>query len=331
MTPHRPFAVVRSAAQGAARPVPGGPPPQAAPRPRVRFFPWEASVSFGSASGPRDRASVPTRASLRRGLAAAALALGFAATTLFAPPAQARADAAAHPLGNFTVNHYNGLRVHPDRVENRAIVDYAELPTLQARAAVDTDGSGTITPDEADMYARTRCAELAANQRLTINGAAAAWRVDSASFAYHPGQSGLQTSKLTCGLAAAAATGTVSSVAFSDFYLVDRIGWREITVTSSGVRLAPSGLPAASVSDELRAYPEDLLTSPLDQRSAELRVDGAAASAAPAPTAPSGGFSLEPPFGGPIADALAGLERIFTGLVGSWRWPWRWCSARVTR
>ncbi len=29
------------------------------------------------------------------------------------------------------MNHYNGLRLYSDRVENTAVVDVAELPTLQ--------------------------------------------------------------------------------------------------------------------------------------------------------------------------------------------------------
>jgi len=45
--------------------------------------------------------------------------------------------AAAHPLGNFTVNHYDGLSLRPDGVEDLAVVDSAEIPTLQARPAVE--------------------------------------------------------------------------------------------------------------------------------------------------------------------------------------------------
>ena len=32
------------------------------------------------------------------------------------------AAASAHPLGNFTVNHYDGLRLFPDRVDDLAVV-----------------------------------------------------------------------------------------------------------------------------------------------------------------------------------------------------------------
>jgi nickel/cobalt transporter (NicO) family protein len=65
-------------------------------------------------------------------LCTAALALGPAGS------------AAAHPLGNFTVNHYDGLRLHADRVELLAVVDHAEIPTLQ-QPRLDTDSDGAIS------------------------------------------------------------------------------------------------------------------------------------------------------------------------------------------
>jgi len=45
--------------------------------------------------------------------------------------------AAAHPLGNFTVSTYSGLRVGPDQLEVDYVLDMAEIPTFQARQAVD--------------------------------------------------------------------------------------------------------------------------------------------------------------------------------------------------
>ncbi|MFC7105286.1 hypothetical protein ACFQQB_35540 [Nonomuraea rubra] len=53
---------------------------------------------------------------------------------------------------------------------------------------------------------------------------------------------------------------------FTDGFEQDRIGWREITATGDGVRLTGSSVPGTSISQELRAYPDDLLSAPLDQR-----------------------------------------------------------------
>ncbi|MFC7383397.1 nickel/cobalt transporter [Sphaerisporangium rhizosphaerae] len=256
---------------------------------------------------------------------------------------------AAHPLGNFTVNHYDGLRVTPQQVGNTAIVDYAELPTLQSAARVDADGSGAASPAERAAYAAAACAELSRAQRLTVDGRTLPWQVGAASYAYAPGQGGLRTSRLTCDLSAPAAVSAASSIVFTDSFLGDRIGWREITAVPEGMRFARPAVPATSVSDRLRSYPADLLTAPLDQRSATLRTTSAnpgqaapasgsgtpaSGQAAPAPgsgapapasgSAPgdgAGGRPLAslagPSLPGPIGDWLAGLDRTFTGLIGA--------------
>ncbi|MGW5156737.1 nickel/cobalt transporter [Nonomuraea wenchangensis] len=217
---------------------------------------------------------------------------GLLLPALFAGPA------AAHPLGNFTVNHYNGLVVTPGGIGNLAVVDLAELPTLQADPDVDAG------------YAGRRCAALAAAQRLVVAGTAVPWRVAEAGFAYAPGLGGLRTSRLTCRLTAAVlASGPVE---FSDAFEQDRIGWREISAAGDGVRLSRSTVPAASVSDELRAYPEDLLSDPLDQRTATFTVSAGGPATGGSGTV-TGGLGA----GGPVGEAFAALDRTFTGLIGS--------------
>ncbi|SEU39319.1 nickel/cobalt transporter [Nonomuraea wenchangensis] len=217
---------------------------------------------------------------------------GLLLPALFAGPA------AAHPLGNFTVNHYNGLVVTPGGIGNLAVVDLAELPTLQADPDVDAG------------YAGRRCAALAAAQRLVVAGTAVPWRVTEAGFAYAPGMGGLRTSRLTCRLTAAVrASGPVE---FSDAFEQDRIGWREISAAGDGVRLSGSTVPSASVSDELRTYPEDLLSDPLDQRTATFTVSAGGPATGGSGTVP-GGLGA----GGPVGEAFAALDRTFTGLIGA--------------
>ena len=40
---------------------------------------------------------------------------------------------AAHPLGNFTINHYAGLRVDARRILLDVVIDEAEIPAFQER------------------------------------------------------------------------------------------------------------------------------------------------------------------------------------------------------
>src|SRR5215467_13075013 len=37
----------------------------------------------------------------------------------------------AHPMGNFTINHYSGIRVERGWIEIRYFIDMAEIPTFQ--------------------------------------------------------------------------------------------------------------------------------------------------------------------------------------------------------
>jgi ABC-type nickel/cobalt efflux system permease component RcnA len=68
-------------------------------------------------------------------------------------------------------------------------------------------------------------------------------------------------------------TGRGTALRFRDRAFAGRIGWREVTVAArDGARVLESSAPAASRSDELRAYPRDLLRSPLDVSEATARV-----------------------------------------------------------
>ena len=52
------------------------------------------------------------------------------------------AAASAHPLGNFTINHYSGIHVSPDEIRVDYVIDMAEIPAFQEMEAIDTYGDG---------------------------------------------------------------------------------------------------------------------------------------------------------------------------------------------
>ena len=218
--------------------------------------------------------------------------------------------ALAHPLGNFSINEYVGLTVSPQQVSAVAIVDAAEIPTLQDRPAVDTDGDGTVSAAERATHAARVCASVAAAVRATVDGRGLVWTVGPSTFDYAPGAGGLEVSRLRCSLSAPASVVTGAALAVQNSYLSDRIGWREMTAVGDGVGL-DSPLPATSVSKELTDYPRDLLGSPMDVRSGSMRVTAAGAGSA-------GSVTLTPG-GDPVSRWLAGLDRTFADLVGASR------------
>lgn len=244
---------------------------------------------------------------LRKGVPA--LLAGPLLTFVTAAPAQ------AHPLGNFTVNRYDGLRLLPDRIQDTAVVDTAEIPSLQDRAATDTDHDGRITDAEAAARAVARCAELAAGIHATADGKALTWSSGSSTLQYRSGAAGLPTARLTCSLTAHADLSRRSDLVFDSGADSGRVGWKEITAVGDRIRLAASSVPAASVSDALLAYPTSMLSQPLD-------TVHAAFTATPSPTTAGAAQSItDTP--GPAASIkpgtvlFPGLQRWLSTLTGS--------------
>lgn len=249
----------------------------------------------------------------RRLLAGAALTAGLLGVLPATP-------ASAHPLGNFTVNQHAGLRLAPDRVTVQMVVDMAEIPAFQTRSEIDTDRDKAVSPDEATGYRQRACDELANGVDVRVENAPIPVTVTSSDISFPPGEAGLSTLRLTCELDARSTWEGTARLAFTNRNFSNRVGWREITAVGHGVRLAASDVPARSSSAILTNYPEDLLSSPLDQQQAQLRfvVDGDAAEN----TALLADESASSPAGGTVARVergTDGLAAAFTGLVAQQR------------
>jgi nickel/cobalt exporter len=143
--------------------------------------------------------------------------------------------ASAHPLGNFTVNRFSRIEVAGPRVYVRYVLDLAEIPTFQA---------GKI---DAQLFAR----RIARGAQLTVNGRRVRLVPAESALAHPAGAGGLKTTRFEAVLRGPALTGR-SEIEYRDTNYANRIGWKEVLVGS-----------APSRSRELRAYPKDLLSSPL--------------------------------------------------------------------
>lgn len=234
----------------------------------------------------------------RRFLLALSLAVSlFGAVALVGGPV-----ASAHPLGNFTINRYSGLVLSPGKVEVRYVVDMAEIPTFQETTAIDTDGDGALEPSERGTWAARKTEEILAGLTLAVDGKPVTLRVVSDSVRLRVGQAGLPILYLTANFRADLPDGS-GSLRYSDRNFPGRIGWKEVTAWShEGVAIRGSSVPATGASQELRAYPKDLLASPLDVTTARLAyspgpgtspsdASGTAAAVAGAPVASGGSFA----------------------------------------
>lgn len=155
--------------------------------------------------------------------------------------------AAAHPLGNFTVNRYAGIEVAGDAVYVRYALDLAEIPTFQLADRVRAAGFA---------------AQLARELELRVDGRRVPLQVLDRRVRTRPGAGGLPTLRLDVVYHGGSAG---RKLAFRDRAFAGRVGWREVTVSArDGARVLRSSVPADSESGALTAYPEDMLRAPLD-------------------------------------------------------------------
>jgi nickel/cobalt exporter len=210
--------------------------------------------------------------------------------------------ASAHPLGNFTVNHYSRIEPAGDRVRVVYVLDMAEIPTFQEKPRTDPNS---------EAYADVRAEELRQNLHLDLNGQPAQLRLEQRSLSFPEGAGGLSTLRLEAVYSAdlkVDASSTVDLV-FRDDNDPTRIGWREIVASPgvAGTAIQNSSVPAADVTNELRQYPTDLLNSPLNLRDARLSfVPGV--TAAPRPVLPSTGVAVLDRANSAFADLANGGE-----------------------
>src|SRR5215475_4227670 len=183
-------------------------------------------------------------------------------------------DVSAHPLGNFTINHFARIESGPAFARIRYVVDLAEVPTFQESQKADLDGDGNLSEADLNAWLDRAAPSHLAGLKLTIDGAPVALRLTRKSAGKLPGAAGLFTLRIVYELTGEfAGAGVAPRLRFENANMSDRAGWREIVIApASGVNVFDSTAYGGGVTDELRSYPEDLLIAPLNERVAEWSV-----------------------------------------------------------
>lgn len=199
---------------------------------------------------------------LRRPLASCGAVLTAACALALFSSSRERA-----PLGNFTVNRYDGLVATPGELRVHHVEDLAEIPATQARPDIEKAGM--------TAWARQRCADAVRGSEVTVDGRTVELALNSSHARVRPGQAGLDTLRVECRLTAPlpenAGDGTLD-LGFRGAGAESGPGWREITARGDRMTLTASDVPKESISRELTRYPEELLSSPADTKTASLRV-----------------------------------------------------------
>jgi nickel/cobalt transporter (NicO) family protein len=217
----------------------------------------------------------------------------------------------AHPLGNFSINHLSRVSISSDRVEVRYVLDQAEIPTVQERGVA-----------RAELLGR-KLGEVESGLSLRVDGRPAELRpAGEPRLSFPDGAGGLKTTRLELQLVSA--VHSPERVTLRDDTFAGRVGWKAIVSgpgEGTAVRTrAPSGDPTGG----LRRYPDDVLSSPADRRTASFSVspgDGTlVAPRSEGSQSVSESRTGEDGFAGLFEDAAAGEGVLLVLLLAAFGW-----------
>lgn len=182
---------------------------------------------------------------------------GLVAATVFAT-----ANAAvAHPLGNFTVNHFSRITVAGETLHVRYVLDMAEIPAFALDRSLDSHG--TPSHETLARWAASHAAAIASRLDVVVDGRPVVLTLGDSTVRPRPGAGGLPTLYVTASYTAALGPGK-HRIAYRDNTEPGRLGWKDVV---AGATHEPT--------DELRSYPSALVGSPRDRTVLVADVDAA--------------------------------------------------------
>jgi ABC-type nickel/cobalt efflux system permease component RcnA len=215
----------------------------------------------------------------------------------------------AHPMGNFSVNHYSKISFDRDGIKLTYIIDLAEIPAYQELQ------QGNVTADVADpsvkRFVESRGLEFARGLTLILDGKRLPLKLLSNQVIFPPGAGGLPTMNMGFVYQAAYGAGgrtadrstallrstgpstsgrdddkgeggnkphnslvaeTAGTLRYFDNNYPGHAGWKEIiAVPDAGANFITTSAPRSDRSAELTNYPTDLLNSPPQDLSATIQ------------------------------------------------------------
>jgi nickel/cobalt exporter len=178
----------------------------------------------------------------------------------------------AHPMGNFSVSHYAGIRVEPGYIELRYLIDMAEIPTFQEMQ--QNNFEARADDQRARIYLSKRAEIFKEGLRITLNGQPLVLQIASQDILFFPGAGNLPTMKF--GLIYRAEVTEPCAVIrcqleYHDANFSGRVGWKEvIALAGPAVSMESSSVPSQDRSSQLTNYPTDLINSPPQEVGAKI-------------------------------------------------------------
>jgi ABC-type nickel/cobalt efflux system permease component RcnA len=165
----------------------------------------------------------------------------------------------AHPMGNFSVNHYARIQVEPNGAEILFVLDLAEIPTfeLMQKWGVTASSPKAELAAKATGEARGWTRQL----RFISDGKPLNPQFEGADFVISDGAGGLPVIRINTHLKVMVPS---QKLEYADETYPDRTaGWKEIVVTKGDSnRTVSTNVGSKDLSQALTAYPQDATLAP---------------------------------------------------------------------
>lgn len=172
----------------------------------------------------------------------------------------------AHPMGNFSVNHYSRLHFRDSRAELTYVLDLAEIPAFELLSQWQIDWKNQ---DLLTAKSRQQAGEWMANLKLVQAGRRLSLHVSSVTPTATEGAGGMPILRIAIVVTAAVQPGAIS---YEDGNYPGRAGWKEIVLDDT-----------KDISRGLTYYPTDPgINPPQDLTATSTVAPGRSPIAAPA-------------------------------------------------
>jgi nickel/cobalt exporter len=145
----------------------------------------------------------------------------------------------AHPMGNFSVNHYSKVTIKQGSVEILYLIDMAEIPTFQEMRQFEI----TAKADDSNLsrYLNKQDQILRDGLLLQSDGQSVQLETISRQVAFADGAGGLPTMKIMLVFRGALDVPSgAHRLSYLDNNFPGRAGWKEIVVLGDGVTILDS-------------------------------------------------------------------------------------------
>jgi len=188
--------------------------------------------------------------------------------------------AGAHPLGNFSINNFTRIEIEKNRIRLRCVLDMAEIPTYQESQKIDADKNGALSEAELNAYLESLTPQYLANLKLAVDENPVRFETAAKNISRPEGAGNLPTLRAEWTFTAESVSmekDAVYRLRFENNNFKERAGWNEIVVNRlAGVNIFDSTAFGSALTDELKTYPENMLSAPLAERAAEFSLTASA-------------------------------------------------------